>query len=120
MRKPAFSHMRKQKAQIRCTVTVQLISAFVFVSYINSTIPLFPRYDFSSLCPSFVAVQTGLCRTWSGTSKSGLLTTRLKYKSLQCSKTAYYTISTLSYTPLQGPIILPSKMGVGVLCLINS
>ena len=33
--------------------------------------------EISSLYPSFVAVQPGLCRTWSETPKTGFLTTRL-------------------------------------------
>ena len=38
MRKPDFAYV-KTKAQISCTATVQLISAFVF-HYIDCTIPL--------------------------------------------------------------------------------
>ena len=45
--------------------------------YLNSTIPLLPKYKISSLYPSPVAVQPGLCRTWSETPKTGILTTRL-------------------------------------------
>ena len=33
--------------------------------YIDSTIPLLPRYEISSLLPSCVVVETGLCGTWS-------------------------------------------------------
>ena len=43
----------------------------------DSTIPLFPKSEISSLRPSSVAVQPGLCRTWSETPKTGFLTTRL-------------------------------------------
>ena len=42
--------------------------------YIASTIPLLPKYKISSLYPSSVAVQPGLCRTWSKTPKTGFLT----------------------------------------------
>ena len=45
--------------------------------YIDSTIPLLTKYEISSLQPSCVAVQPGLCGTWSETPKTGLLTTRL-------------------------------------------
>ena len=45
--------------------------------YIDSTIPLLPKYKISSLYPSSVTVQPGLCRTWSKTPKTGFLTTRL-------------------------------------------
>ena len=45
--------------------------------YTDSTIPLLPKSEISSLYPSAVAVQPGLCRTWSETPKTGFLTTRL-------------------------------------------
>ena len=45
--------------------------------YIDSTVPLLPIYEISSLQPSSVAVQPGLCGTWSETPKTGFLTTRL-------------------------------------------
>ena len=35
--------------------------------YIDSTIPLVPKYEISILQPSSVVVQPGLCRTWSET-----------------------------------------------------
>ena len=35
--------------------------------YINSTISLLSKSKISSLYPSYVAVQPGLCRTWSET-----------------------------------------------------
>ena len=46
--------------------------------YSDSSIPLLPKSEISSLWPSSVAVQPGLCRTWSETPKTGFLTTRLK------------------------------------------
>ena len=45
--------------------------------YIDSTIPLLSKSKISSLYPSFVAVQPGLCGTRSKTPKTGFLTTRL-------------------------------------------
>ena len=45
--------------------------------YIDSTIPLLPKYEISSLYPSSMTVQPGLCRTWSETPKTGFLRTRL-------------------------------------------
>ena len=45
--------------------------------YTDSKISLLPKYDISSLQPSSVAVQPGLCGTWSETPKTGFLTTRL-------------------------------------------
>ena len=45
--------------------------------YINSAIPLLSKSEISSLLPSSVAVQPGMCRTWSETPKTDFLTTRL-------------------------------------------
>ena len=47
--------------------------------YTGSTIPLLFKSEISSLLPSSVAVQPGLCQTWSETPKTGFLRTRLKY-----------------------------------------
>ena len=46
--------------------------------YMDSTIPLLSKSEIFSLYPSSVAVQPGLCRTWSETPKTGFLTRRLK------------------------------------------
>ena len=46
--------------------------------YTDSTIPLLPIYEISSILLSSVVVQSGLCRTWSETPKTGFLTTGLK------------------------------------------
>ena len=48
--------------------------------YSDSTIPLLPTSEISSLLPSSVVVQPGLCRTWWETPKTGFLTTRLNYQ----------------------------------------
>ena len=45
--------------------------------YTDSTIPLLPKSEISSLLQSSVAVQPGLCQTRSETPKTGFLTTRL-------------------------------------------
>ena len=45
--------------------------------YIDGTIPLLSKSEISSRKPSSVAVQPGLCQTWSETPKTGFLTTRL-------------------------------------------
>ena len=45
--------------------------------YTDSTIPLLSKPEISSLNASSVAVQPGLCQTWSETPKTGFLTTRL-------------------------------------------
>ena len=47
--------------------------------YTESTIPLLPKSEISSLKLSSVAVQPGLCRTISETLKTGFLTKRLIY-----------------------------------------
>ena len=46
--------------------------------YTNSTIPLLSEFEISSLKPFSVAVQPGLCQTWSGIPKTGFHTMRLK------------------------------------------
>ena len=45
--------------------------------YTDSAIPLLPKSEITGIQPSSVAVQPGLCRTWSETPKTGFLTTRL-------------------------------------------
>ena len=45
--------------------------------YTDSTIPRLPKSGISSLLPSSVAAHPGLCQTWSNSSKTGYLTTRL-------------------------------------------
>ena len=46
--------------------------------YTDSTVPLLHKSEISSLYPSSVAVQPGLCQIWSETPKTGFLITRLK------------------------------------------
>ena len=50
--------------------------------YTDSTIPLLPKSEISSFKPSSVAVQSGLCRTWSETPKISFLTARLIFELL--------------------------------------
>ena len=45
--------------------------------YTDSTIPLLPKFEISNLLPSSLAVQPGLCRTWSETPNTIFLTSRL-------------------------------------------
>ena len=49
----------------------------LYFHYLDSTIPLLSNSEISNLYPSPEAVQPGLCRTWSATTKTGFLTTRL-------------------------------------------
>ena len=54
-----------------------LISTFVFAIRIVQSLFYLLKSGISSLQPSSVVVQPGLCRTWSETPKTGFLTTRL-------------------------------------------
>ena len=75
MRKPAFCICENKDAdQLRGNREADLRLCF---RYRDSTIPLLLKSEISSFQPSSVAVQPGLCRTWSETPKTGFLTTRL-------------------------------------------
>ena len=63
MRIPAFCNYENKGAdQLHSNCTADQRLCF---RYINSTIPLLPKYEISSHLSSFVTVQPGLCRTWS-------------------------------------------------------
>ena len=75
MRKPAFCICENKDAdQLRGNREADQRLCFRYID--STTIPLLPIYEISSLKPS-VAVQPGLCRTWSETPKTGFLITRL-------------------------------------------
>ena len=75
MRKPAFCICENKDAdQLRGNREADQRLCF---RYTDSTIPLLPKSKISSLQPSCVDVQPGLCRTWSETPKTGFLKTRL-------------------------------------------
>ena len=75
MRKPAFCICENKDAdQLRGNREADQRLCF---RYTDSTIPLQPKSEISSLYPSSVAVQPGLCRTRSETPKTGFLRTRL-------------------------------------------
>ena len=77
MRKPDFCICENKDAdQLRGNREADQRLCF---RYTDSTIPLLHKSEISSLQPSPVAVQTGLCRTWSETPKPGFLRTRLIY-----------------------------------------
>ena len=77
MRKPAFCICENKDAdQLRGNREADQRLCF---RYTDSTIPLLPKYEISSLQPSSVVVQPGLCGTWSETPKIGFLTTKLNY-----------------------------------------
>ena len=64
MRKPAFCTCENKDAdQLRGNREADQRLCF---RYTDSTIPLLLKSEISSLKPSSVAVQPGLCRTWSG------------------------------------------------------
>ena len=71
MRKPAFCICENKDADER-----EADQRLCF-RYTDRTIPLLPKHEISSVQPSSVAVQPGLCRTWSETPKTGFLRTRL-------------------------------------------
>ena len=75
VRKPAFYICENKDAdQLRGNREADQRLCFCFL---ESTIPLLPKYEISSLYPPSVVVQPGLCRTWSETPKTGFLATRL-------------------------------------------
>ena len=75
VRKPAFCICENKDAdQLRGNREADQRLCF---RYIDSTVPLLSKSEISSLQLSSVAVQPGLCRTWSETPKTGFLTTRL-------------------------------------------
>ena len=79
MRKPAFCISKNKDAdQLRGNREADQRLCF---RYTDITIHLLSKYKISSLQPSSVAVQPGLCGTWSETPKTGFLTTRLIYGS---------------------------------------
>ena len=78
MRKPAFCICENKGAdQLRGNREADQRLCF---RYTDTTIPLLPTSEISSLYPSSVAVQPGLCRTWSETPKTVFLRTQLNFK----------------------------------------
>ena len=76
MRKPAFCIWENKDAdQLHGEHEADQHLCF---RYTDSTIPLLPKYEISSVQLSSVAVQPGLSGTWSETPKTGFLTRRLK------------------------------------------
>ena len=75
MRKPAFCICENKDAdQLRGNREADQRLCF---RYIASIIPLLPKYKISSFWISSVAVQPGLCETWSETPETGFFRTRL-------------------------------------------
>ena len=80
MRKTAFYICENKDADQLCSNCAA--NQRLCFRYRDSTIPLLSKSEISSLKPSSVAVQPGLCRTWSETPKTGFLKTRLILRSL--------------------------------------
>ena len=75
MRKPDFCICENKAADQLCgNRTADQRLCF---RYTDSTVPLLPKSEISSLKLSSVAVQLGLCQTWSETQKTGFLMSRL-------------------------------------------
>ena len=73
IRKPTF-HICENKGadQLHGYWTADLGLCF---RNIDSIIPLLPKAKISNLLPSSVAVQPGLCQSWSETPKTGFIAT---------------------------------------------
>ena len=79
VRKPAFCLCENKDAdQLRGNREADQRLCF---RYTVSTISLLPKYEISSLQPSSVAVQPGLCGAWSENPDDRFLTQRGSYKS---------------------------------------
>ena len=90
VRKPAFCICENKDAdQLRGNREADQRLCF---RYSDSTIPLLPLSVIPSLQPSSVAVQPGLCRTWSETPKTGFLRTRLVLSCLQRTSKALISL----------------------------
>ena len=91
MRKPAFCICENKDAdQLRGNREADQRLCF---RYTDSTIPLLTKSEISSLYPSSVAVQPGVCQTWSETPKTGFLTTRLISFGAKCCVSYVYKLT---------------------------
>ena len=88
VRKPAvYIYENKDEDQLRGDREADQRLCF---RYTDRTIHLLPKSEISSLLPSSVAVQPGLCRTSSETPKTGFLTSRLKKLKLRLQQRPSY------------------------------
>ena len=101
MRNPHFCICKNKDADQLCG-NPAAHQCFCF-RYIDGTIPLLLKSKISSLYPSSisVAVQPGLCQTWSETLKTGFLTMRLIYLYLlqTSGRRMSFSSGTIAYIP---------------------
>ena len=76
MRKLAFCICEKNKGADQLCGNCEADQRLCF-HYMDSTVPLLPKSEISCLLLPSVAVQSGLCRTWSETPKTSFLITWL-------------------------------------------
>ena len=91
MGKPAFCICENKDADQLCDGNREADQRLCF-RYTDSTIHLLSKYEISSLQPSSVAVQPGLCETWSEAQKTGFLTTRLIFTRVVHLVCRYFSI----------------------------
>ena len=105
MRKPAFCICKHEDTdQLRVNREADQRLCF---RYTNSTIPLLHESEYSSLKPSSLIVQPGLCGTWSETPKTGFLTTRLIwYSNLKIMECLYCSCRTQFYILFDSNLLL--------------
>ena len=117
MRKPAFCICENKDAdQLRGNREADQRLCF---RYIDSTIPLLPKSEISSLQPSSVVVQTGLCRTWSETPKTGFLTSRLIYHDIEQFVKNNQGCPNYIYMKLTDLIATLNTLNVTCICHLN-
>ena len=120
VRKPAFCICENKDAdQLRCNPEADQRLCF---RYTDSTIPLLPKSEITSLQPSSLAVQPGLCRTWSETPKTGFLRTRLILLPLERKiKGTGPSVCTVGQLICEAVFIYMKHLGINqVSCNINT
>ena len=86
MKRAFFLHMLKQRRNNR-----EADQRLCFRNTVD-TIRLLPKFEISSLFPSSVAEQLGLCWTWPETPKTGFLMTRLYYGKTRVYRGAQFSL----------------------------
>ena len=106
MRKPDF-HICKNKDADQLRGNREADQRLCF-RYTDSTITLLSKYELLSLLPSSVAVQSGLCLTWSETPKTGFQRSSSHFEPRQSlwqqnksQKKQQQNLTCLTYDPSQ-------------------